>query len=147
MAVTDPDPQATVEEIGRGRVGPVGIVLTAMVLLSLTIVLLYGIIQFWPPAPAVTTAVATTTSTTTATGQPTSGTTGQAAVEPAVQFFGATVRLSREGRLFVIVLLAGALGGMVHTLRSLYWYVGNRNLRYSWLLMYATFRSPGRRWR
>jgi len=142
MAVRD-DPPA-VEEIGRGRVGPVGIVLTAAVLLSLTIVLLYGLIQFWPAAPtATTTTPATATSTTTATGQPTSGTPGQAAVEPAVQFFGATVRLSREGRLFVIVLLAGALGGIVHTLRSLYWYVGNRNLRYSWLLMYATLPITG----
>jgi IPT/TIG domain len=144
MAVRDDPPAGGVEEIGRGRVGPVGIVLTAVVLLSLTIVLLYGIIQFWPPAPAATTtAVATTTSTTTATGQPTPGTTGQAVMEPAVQFFGATVRLSREGRLFVIVLLAGALGGMVHTLRSLYWYVGNRNLRYSWLLMYVTLPITG----
>src|SRR4029453_13069001 len=42
-----------------------------------------------------------------------------------------------------IVLLAGALGGMVHTLRSLYWYVGNRNLRYSWLLMYVTLPITG----
>jgi hypothetical protein len=90
MAVRE-DPPAAVEEIGRGRVGPVGIVLTATVLLSLTIVLLYGFIQFWPPAPAATsTAAATTTITTTATGQTTAGTTGQAAVEPPVQFFGAT---------------------------------------------------------
>jgi len=125
-------------------VGPVGIVLTAAVLLTLTMVLLYGFIQFWPLAPATTsTAVATTTSTTTATGQPTPGMPGQAAVEPAVRFFGATFHPSREGRLFMIVLLAGALGGMVHTLRSLYWYVGNRNLRYSWLLMYATLPITG----
>jgi IPT/TIG domain len=143
MAVRD-DPPAAVEEIGRGRVGPVGIVLTATVLLSLTIVLLYGFIQFWPSAPAATsTAAATTTSTTTPAGQSTSGTTEQTAVEPAVRFFGASLTLSREGRLFVIVLLAGALGGMVHTLRSLYWYVGNRNLRYSWLLMYATLPLTG----
>ena len=32
---------------------------------------------------------------------------------------------------------------MVHTLRSLYWYVGNRNLRYSWLLMYITLPITG----
>jgi hypothetical protein len=43
----------------------------------------------------------------------------------------------------MVVLLAGALGGMAHTLRSLYWYVGNRNLRYSWLLMYATLPITG----
>jgi hypothetical protein len=120
--------------------------LTATVLLG-TILLLYALIQFWPPSPpAATTGAALTTSTSTATtaaSEAASGTTGQAAVEPAVQFFAATVNLSREGRLFVIVLLAGSLGGMVRTLRSLYWYVGNRNLRYSWLLMYATLPITG----
>jgi hypothetical protein len=144
MAVADPDSQPPVEEIGRGRVGPVGIVVTAAVLLSLTLVLLYGFIQFWPSAPAATTgAAATTTSTVTTAGQSTAETTAQAGKEPPVRFFGASVTLSREGRLFVIVLLAGALGGMVHTLRSLYWYVGNRNLRYSWLLMYVTLPITG----
>jgi hypothetical protein len=147
MAVRD-DPPAAVEEIGRGRVGPIGIVLTATVLLLGTIVLLYALIQFWPPSPeAATTGAAPTTSstttTTTAAGEAVPGTTGQGAVEPAVQFFSATINLSREGRLFVIVLLAGSLGGMVHTLRSLYWYVGNRNLRYSWLLMYVTLPITG----
>jgi IPT/TIG domain len=146
MAVRD-DPPAAVQEIGRGRVGPIGIVLTATVLLLGTILLLYALIQFWPPVPpAATTGAALTTSTSTATtaaSEAASGTTGQAAVEPAVQFFGATINLSREGRLFVTVLLAGGLGGMVHTLRSLYWYVGNRNLRYSWLLMYATLPITG----
>jgi hypothetical protein len=119
--------------------------LTAAVLLSLTLVLLYGLIQFWPPtSPGATSAATTTTpSTTTAAGQAAPGTTAQAVAEPAVRFFGATLSLSREGRLFVIVLLAGALGGIVHSLRSLYWYVGNRNLRYSWLLMYATLPITG----
>jgi hypothetical protein len=123
----------------------VGIVVTAAVLLSLTLVLLYGLIQFWPPtSPAATSAATTTTaSTTTAAGQAAPGTTAQAVAEPTVRFFGATLSLSREGRLFVIVLLAGALGGIVHSLRSLYWYVGNRNLRYSWLLMYATLPITG----
>jgi hypothetical protein len=145
MAVGNPDSRTPVEEFGRGRVGPVGIVLTAAVLLSLTLVLLYGLIQFWPSAsPAATSAATTTTaSTTTVGGQAAPGSTVQAVAEPAVRFFGATLSLSREGRLFVIVLLAGALGGIVHSLRSLYWYVGNRNLRYSWLLMYATLPITG----
>jgi len=150
MAVRDQDSLAPVEETGRGRVGPVGIILTATVLLSVTVVLLYALIQFWPPATGATAPVTggttTTTSaspTTTPAGQAASGTTEQAAGEPAVQFFGAAINLSRDGRLFVIVLLAGALGAMVHSLRSLYWYVGNRNLRFSWLLMYATLPVTG----
>jgi IPT/TIG domain len=39
-------------------------------------------------------------------------------------------------RLFLMVAFAGALGGALHGLRSLFWYVGNRDLRRSWLLMY-----------
>jgi len=34
------------------------------------------------------------------------------------------------------VLLAGALGSLVHTVRSVYWYVGNRKLKWSWLAKY-----------
>lgn len=41
-----------------------------------------------------------------------------------------------EDRLFLIVLFAGTLGGMVHALRSLVWYIGNRRLRWSWSALY-----------
>src|SRR5690606_20582994 len=43
---------------------------------------------------------------------------------------------SRETSMFVVVMAAGALGAVVHVLRSFYWYVGNRALRRSWLVMY-----------
>jgi DNA-binding protein YbaB len=36
-----------------------------------------------------------------------------------------------------VVALAGALGGLAHALRSLFWYTGNRALKSSWLLMYG----------
>ena len=39
-------------------------------------------------------------------------------------------------RLLLIVIIVGALGGLIHVMRSFYWYVGNRDLRRSWLLMY-----------
>jgi hypothetical protein len=35
-----------------------------------------------------------------------------------------------------VVALSGALGGVVHTLRSLAIYVGNRRLRWSWMAYY-----------
>ncbi len=41
-----------------------------------------------------------------------------------------------EVRLLLIVILAGALGSLVHTVRSVYWYVGNRKLKWSWLPKY-----------
>jgi len=42
-----------------------------------------------------------------------------------------------EAELLLVVILSGALGGMVHALRSLYWYIGNRDLVHSWLAMYV----------
>lgn len=41
-----------------------------------------------------------------------------------------------ERRLLLIVILAGALGGLISSLRSFFWYVGNRNLVISWLPLY-----------
>jgi hypothetical protein len=38
--------------------------------------------------------------------------------------------------LLRLVILAGALGGVLHSLRSLYWYAGNRKLIRSWVLKY-----------
>ena len=42
-----------------------------------------------------------------------------------------------ETRLFLLVVLAGALGGTLHSLRSIYWYTGLRNVVKSWILMYV----------
>ena len=38
--------------------------------------------------------------------------------------------------LFLMLNMAGALGGCIHALRSLYWYAGQRELKWSWLPMY-----------
>lgn len=43
---------------------------------------------------------------------------------------------SSQQRTVLIVLFAGALGALVHALRSFFWYVGNRNLKWSWVPMY-----------
>jgi IPT/TIG domain len=44
--------------------------------------------------------------------------------------------LTSEADLFLLVVFAGALGGALHGLRSLYWYAGLRSLLKSWTLMY-----------
>lgn len=109
----------------------------------------YALVQFWPPAPAPPLAgqATTTTGTTTTTTAPTAETGGstttattvvlQGAPNPRVAVFWLDLDVSREARLFYVVALAGALGGLVHAMRSLSWYRGNRNLRQSWLLTYA----------
>ncbi len=53
-----------------------------------------------------------------------------------VRWFAWTMLLSDEVRLFWLVALSGALGGLVHTLRSFYWYIGNQKLMQHWLPMY-----------
>ncbi|GAA3120329.1 hypothetical protein ACFQ0X_05500 [Streptomyces rectiviolaceus] len=47
-----------------------------------------------------------------------------------------TPTLARDTRLFLVVMSVGALGSLIHVLRSAYEYVGNRRLRRSWFLMY-----------
>jgi len=44
--------------------------------------------------------------------------------------------ISDEAHLLLIVVLAGALGGQVRSLRSFAWYVGNKELKRSWLTQY-----------
>ena len=113
--------------------------ITGTLLALAAVLVLYLLVAVWPPAPPPQVAVATTTPTT-APGAP--GTTPPTTIavvsapNDPVQLFGWTVRFEREARLFLVVALAGALGGLVYALRSLAWYTGNRNLKYSWLLTY-----------
>jgi len=114
------------------------------------VLVLYALVAIWPPTPppaltggtttttGPTTTETTTSETTATTGGMTTGTTivVQGAPNPPVSIFGWTLQLDREARLFWVVALAGALGGFVYALRSLSWYTGNRNLKYSWLLTY-----------
>lgn len=45
-------------------------------------------------------------------------------------------KVSGEVRMILLVMMAGALGSLVHGFRSLFWYVGNRAFARSWILMY-----------
>lgn len=97
--------------IGRSPVGLAGIVITAGFVLVAVVVALYCLIAIWPPSSA--------------------------SLAAPGHLFGVRLSLDRDQQLFMIVALAGALGGLIHSLRSLYWYAGNRVLRRSWLLMYV----------
>jgi hypothetical protein len=54
-----------------------------------------------------------------------------------ITIFGRQFEIWDEVRLLLIVILAGALGSLVHTVRSVYWYIGNRSLKWSWLAKYV----------
>ena len=121
-------------------------VVTGTLLALATLLVLYFLVQVWPPAPppalsggggAPTPTTTPAPGTTTPDGQPPATTVVvQAAPNPPVRLFGARLEVDREARLFIVVGLAGALGGLVYALRSLTWYAGNRNLKYSWMMTY-----------
>jgi hypothetical protein len=48
-----------------------------------------------------------------------------------------------QERLLLLVVLAGALGGALHAMRSLFYFIGNRDLRVSWLPSYIAMPFTG----
>ena len=100
--------------VGINDVGRISIIVMMVYLILLSFFLLYSFVQFMP-------------SSTEADG---SNSISQ------VTFIFWTFSLSDDACLLITVALAGALGSLVHVLRSFYNYVGNRKLKWSWLPMY-----------
>jgi hypothetical protein len=98
--------------VGGSPVGPWGITLLAIVIFALLVLAVYCLIAVWP--------------------------TGTGSATTVSHVLRLKLTLDREQRLFVVVGVTGALGGLIHSLRSLYGYVGNRGLRRSWLLSYLS---------
>jgi hypothetical protein len=112
-----PEPSETKEHAGEAPVKGFGLLVMLLVFLGASILALYTIWVFWPPEA--------------------SGPETTVAAEKRIDFFfGLNRTVSRETLFFVIVAVAGALGGMVHVLRSLSWYAGNRLLKWSWIPFY-----------
>jgi hypothetical protein len=83
--------------------------------LAIVVVLfvLYTLWQFWPTAAILS------------------------AVRPTkVHYLWMTKTVSAEVRLFIVVAIAGALGGLLHASRSFAWYVGHSSLKWRWLPYY-----------
>jgi len=97
---------------GAAYVGAAGVTFLACVVLALLALTVSALIAIWPPSPG--------------------------AVTTPSHVLGLQLVLGRDQRLFIIVALAGGLGGLIHSGRSLYEYTGNRILRRSWLLMYLS---------
>jgi hypothetical protein len=92
-----------------------GIVFLAVVLVAFSVLALYGLWSFWPAPP------------------PASGT----ALHPATfAYFGWHRTLTRDQQFFVVAALAGIVGAMLHGLRSLATYAGERYLFRSWIAYY-----------
>jgi len=79
---------------------------------ALAVLVLYSLVTWWPEGTAA----------------------GQVKRKPqSVAWLWWDGKVQRETLFFVVVALGGMLGGLVHTFRSLSWYVGNRNLLWSWV--------------
>jgi len=104
----------TLHEPAYRIMGLAGGALFSFLLLGFTIVLSYTLFCFWSAAY---------------TDTPT---------QPIVIYYlgNEITSLTYESLLLIIVCLCGALGSMVHVLRSVSWYIGNRELRRSWLIKY-----------
>lgn len=148
---------------GDRFVGSTGIILTLTYLILFSILIIYSLVQFWPH-PAFTDNSASYVIVVSNDGseraqaftnknanyvivgnndgsartQALAGRRAESSNSPEqnVNIFGQELLLTDEERLLLIVAFAGALGSLVHALRSFYWYVGNRELVLSWIAMY-----------
>jgi len=109
---------------------------------------LYIVVKVWPPAARTTTSPASDTQKPTETNNASSSggsasnqkqtTTTQQEQDPLnVKFFWADeFSMPFNEALFLIVMACGSLGTLLRSLRSFYWYAGNRELKWSWASMY-----------
>jgi hypothetical protein len=98
----------------EAKMGGLGSLLLLAWLVLLAISVFYAIVQLWQGLPSDA-------------SQP-------AASSVTILFW--VFPISDEARLLLIVALAGSFGGLVHCLRSFYWYYGNRELVRSWWAYY-----------
>lgn len=138
---------------GSKDVGTIGIVFLSVYLVAAILLCFYGLIALWPgPSPSGKLPPGQTTAATTSVNASEESPTPNFSAEPSpgssptaissgtrsiITVFGRQIEIWDEVRLLLIVILAGALGSLVHTVRSVFWYVGNRFLKWSWLAKYV----------
>jgi hypothetical protein len=140
---------------GDKDVGTIGIVLLTLCLIAAILLCFYGLIVLWPgpspsgqmppgraavaltPSPRATPSLVSPTEPSSVESLPTiTPAPALKATRSPITIFGRKFEIWDEVRLLLIVILAGTLGSLVHTVRSVYWYIGNRTLKWSWLAKY-----------
>lgn len=109
-------------ENGGQSVGPIATIVILIYLVAVAILLVYALIQFWPAVFEADEARSTLFE---------------------VTLFTIKFTFLNEVRLLFVVIIAGALGSMVHGFRSFYRYVGERQLKWSWVAMYILLPFTG----
>lgn len=148
---TDPgpdDPVSTPNGPGDRPMGPGWIAAVAIYLVVVSVLVLYGLIKLWPyPTPSGETGTKTEAQVDTNAGHQAAPTPPKKELpDPEIIYFfsgrlPAVIYL--ETRLLLLVMLAGALGSLMHSLRSLYWYTGNRMMVWSWVGFYLLLPFTG----
>ena len=100
-------------QTGRGAPGPVAISALVTFGLAVALFVLYALWEFWPTEAVIKTSAAS-----------------------PVRIVGIDRLVSPDVRLLVVVALAGALGALMHSTRSLAWYVGHKELVWRWIPYY-----------
>ncbi|HEV3077965.1 MAG TPA: IPT/TIG domain-containing protein [Thermoanaerobaculia bacterium] len=103
---------------GRGTVGKFGIILLLIMFSTFALLEVAALVWIWPALASA------------------AGAGSAATACPEGSLWLISWCPSGDQRLLCIVFLAGMLGGVIHALRSLGWYVGNRHLVRSWIPWY-----------
>lgn len=101
--------------VGASPVSVTGVVLIGTLMAAVAVLALYGLWRFWPAPPPAT---------------------GHAPETGAFSYFSWHLTLTRDQQFFAVVALAGVIGSMLHGLRSLSTYIGERYLFRSWIPYY-----------
>ncbi len=136
---------------GNHPVGRTGIAISVAYLAGLTAVLMYLLLAIWPqPEPKLGKA---SDSTAMKGAQQywdcDSSMVARWSIDSTVRdpkcvtIAGGRFVLWDEQRLLLLVMLGGALGALLHALRSIAQYIGNRKLKESWLIMYGLLPFTG----
>ena len=104
---------------GRGIVGKGGIILLLVLLSVCALLVVVALVWIWP-----------------LTGGPNPAPTGTTKSCAQGSLWMLAWCPSEDQRLICIVFLSGLLGGFVHSLRSMVWYIGNRRMVRSWIPWY-----------
>jgi hypothetical protein len=109
--VANPNPNSA---IGDSFVGRAWILILALTLVVLALAVFVVLIQIWPA---------------------TTGSSNSFLTHHVV--LGIHTTLNVDTNLMLVAVFSGAIGGLLHSLRSIAWYVGQRELKWSWILFYA----------
>jgi hypothetical protein len=97
-------------------VSVLGIVILGLFVAGTALLSPYSLWRFWPAPPPAT---------------------GSAPPTAAFSYFGWHLSLSQSQQFFLVVAFAGAMGAMLHGLRSLSTYIGEQYLFRSWIAYYV----------